>query len=168
MSKRKVPPMPTIVDKPAPRIVSLAEAQETLRRAAKPVTDWPAPAAPAQPTITPPAPAAAPLPEDPQLVPAPPPTPMPAHREYPDRRIRVSLALADGTFTLPAISVLASPYSITVLFPMREDSVNFMPFPGVEVTVSDGDRSYACYYPGASFEIPELCILGLVFIRKEE
>lgn len=87
-------------------------------------------------------------------------------QRYLAQRQSVTLELADMTFQVTAIDVIMSKYAITVLLPTDTGST-FVPKPGSELTVVLGDHNVVCYYPGASFVIPELKLMGLTFIRAE-
>lgn len=87
---------------------------------------------------------------------------------YFKQRIRVCLTLQDGTMYLPAVSVIPSEYSITILLPTDDNNVTFIPKPASAITVATGDKIWKCYFPGAHFDIPELKVIGLVFIRADE
>ncbi len=85
-----------------------------------------------------------------------------------DARTRVSLELTDGTMTMPAIDVLPGAYGVTILLPMRDDGVTFIPKPGSSVIITHGDDRWPCYFPGTHFEWIEMKCLGLVFVRADE
>jgi hypothetical protein len=82
--------------------------------------------------------------------------------------IRVSLELSDGTMTMPAIRVLPGAYGVTILLPLSDDGVTFIPKPGSSVTVGHNDKRWPCYFPGTYFEWPELQCMGLVFVRRDD
>ena len=90
-----------------------------------------------------------------------------AMAEYMSKRIRVCMVLQDGTMYLPAIAIIPSQYSLTILLPTDDNNVTFIPKPGSAISVSAGGQQYDCYFPGSHFDIPELKVVGLVFIRKE-
>ena len=87
---------------------------------------------------------------------------------YLRQRNRVTLEMADGTMSMQAIDVRESTYSVVILLPLSDGSSIFTPRPGSEVTVIKGENRWRAYYPGATFEIPELQLLGLVFIKAED
>jgi len=93
------------------------------------------------------------------------PSPM---EEYMAQRCRVTLELVDGSMSLSAVDVKQSRYGVTILLPLLDEGVTFIPKPGSEITVSESDRSWNCYFPGTHFEVPELKLLGLVFVKKDE
>lgn len=86
---------------------------------------------------------------------------------YARQRQRITLSLQDGDMSLACVDILVARYGITVLLPMADDSVIFTPRPGTELTVSQGDRSWPCYFPGVTFELPVLQCMGLVFILRD-
>jgi hypothetical protein len=85
-----------------------------------------------------------------------------------DARTRVSLELTDGTMTMPAIEVLPGAYGVTILLPMQDNGVTFIPKPGSSVVIMHDDKRWPCYFPGTYFEWPEMRCLGLVFVRADE
>lgn len=87
---------------------------------------------------------------------------------YLRQRHRVTLEMSDGTMAMACVDVKASAYSVTILLPLADGSSIFTPRPGSEVTVIKGENRWNCYYPGAQFELPELALLGLVFIKADE
>jgi hypothetical protein len=82
--------------------------------------------------------------------------------------IRISLELSDGTMTMPAIRVLPGAYGVTILLPLSDDGVTFIPKPGSSVTVGHNNERWPCYFPGTYFEWPELQCMGLVFVRSDD
>lgn len=98
----------------------------------------------------------------------PPPQGVPEKPGYLDQRNRVTLQLENGTYAVPAIDVKVSPLGVIILLPNAGDNATFTPNPGTQVTVGWGDKSWPCYYPGTSFDIPELEILALTMIRSDE
>jgi len=93
----------------------------------------------------------------------------PPEQKYLKQRCRVSLELTDGTMGLAAIAVTQTRYSVTVLLPLSDEGMTFIPQPGIEVGINapQGKR-WECYFPGTYFEIPELKLIGLVFVKKAE
>ena len=81
---------------------------------------------------------------------------------------RVSLEMADGTMGMSAIAVIPTMFSVTVLVPMTDEGTTFTPKPGSEVRITHGEKCFECFYPGANFQAPELGMMGLVFIKKQE
>ena len=86
---------------------------------------------------------------------------------YLKQRNRVTLEMQDGTMAMSCVDVKASSYSVTILLPLAEGSSIFIPRPGSEVTIVKGESRWKTYYPGAQFELPELSLLGLVFIKAD-
>lgn len=84
------------------------------------------------------------------------------------QRNRVSLEMPDGTMAMSCISVIESQYGVTILLPLSKEGSIFMPKPGTSVTVVRGEKRWPAYFPGTSFEIPELSMMGLVFVKAEE
>jgi len=95
------------------------------------------------------------------VAPAPAPAPTAA-------RTRVSLELQDGIMTMPAICVIPETYGITILLPLKDDGVTFIPKPGSSVVISHGDSRWPCYFPGTHFTWDEMQCMGLVFVRADE
>ena len=87
---------------------------------------------------------------------------------YLRQRNRVTLEMTDGTMSMLCVDTKESMYSVTILLPLADGSSIFTPKPGSEVTVIKGENRWRAYYPGATFEIPELQLLGLVFIKAED
>jgi len=87
---------------------------------------------------------------------------------YINKRCRISLELVDGAMSMAAIEVKVSKYGLTILLPLASEGATFIPKPGSEITVTQGEQSWDCYFPGIYFEVPELQLLGLAFVRKEE
>ena len=88
---------------------------------------------------------------------------------YLRQRTRVTLELPDSTMTMQAIDVLHTRYCVTILLPTNTDNATFIPKPGTELTVTEnGEEAFKCFYPGATFEVPELSLLGLTFIRSDK
>lgn len=85
---------------------------------------------------------------------------------YLSQRKRVTLELVDGSMGLNAIDVKQSRYGVTVILPM-DGGMSFVPKPGSEINVSCGDNSWPCYFPGTYFELDELGIIGLIFVKAE-
>lgn len=92
----------------------------------------------------------------------------PAEQKYLNKRCRVSLDLTDGTMRLAAIDVTQTRYSVTVLLPLSDEGMTFIPQPGIEVSINSGQNRWECYFPGTYFEFPELKVIGLVFVKKVE
>lgn len=87
--------------------------------------------------------------------------------EYTSRRHRLTLHLAESSIIITALDVVISPYSVTVLMPYNE-GVSFLPRPGAEIALEYEGVLYECFCPGLQFEIPQLKVLGIGMIRKEE
>lgn len=83
------------------------------------------------------------------------------------QRGRATLTLADGMFNMSVIDIKECQYGITILLPMKDDAGIFIPKPGAELTIGYNNRNWECFFPGTHFEIPELKLMGLVFVRKE-
>jgi hypothetical protein len=81
---------------------------------------------------------------------------------------RVSLELQDGTMTMPAITVLPETYGVTILLPLKDDGVTFIPKPGSSVVITHGEHRWPCYFPGTHFVWEEMQCMGLVFVRADE
>jgi hypothetical protein len=77
------------------------------------------------------------------------------------------LEMQDGAMSMTCIQVLDGQFSLTILLPLDDSGATFIPKPGSEITVVAKGVRQSCYFPGAHFEIPELKLLGLVFIKAE-
>ena len=84
------------------------------------------------------------------------------------QRERVTLGLTDGSMQITAVAVLASEYGVTILLPLKDDSVTFIPKPGSEIRISKEDKSWDCYFLGITFDLPALNMMGMVFVRNTE
>lgn len=86
------------------------------------------------------------------------------------RRTRVEIALPGTTFTVSAIAAIRSIHAITVILPTSGDAMTFIPRTGTEVTIRpQGGDPVDTIFTGASFDIPELGVMGLAFlIPKKE
>ena len=84
---------------------------------------------------------------------------------YVSRRKRVRMKLENGSVNMSVIAVIPDTYSITLILPISDDGFMFTPDPGSDVLLSwDGCIPKKCYFPGSQFEIPELKIMGMVFM----
>lgn len=88
--------------------------------------------------------------------------------KYLRRRNRLTFELTDSTITVPVIDIKVSKYSVTVIMPLSDNLGVFIPKPGKDVVLSWDDKSMNCCFLGSYFEIPELEIFGLSFVRTEE
>lgn len=87
---------------------------------------------------------------------------------YLSKRKRLTLELSDTTLYVTVTDAIVSKMSVTLLMPTNDNTSTFVPKPGSSVTITIDDTSYPCYYPGVTFEIGPLQLLGLTFIRAEE
>jgi len=87
--------------------------------------------------------------------------------KYLQKRCRVTLDLADGSLSVEAIAMMQTAYSITVLLPMTPGNSIFIPKPGSEITIRTADVGsvFECFFPGSYFEVEDLQLIGLVFIK---
>ncbi len=85
---------------------------------------------------------------------------------YLEQRKRVSLELSDATLFMSAIDVVKSPYGVTLLLPAG-DSTTCIPKPGSQVVLGYNGETVPCYFPGGYFDIEELGLLGLPFVRAD-
>lgn len=83
------------------------------------------------------------------------------------QKTRVTIELADGIFTMPAVSVRQSSYCAVVLIPLRDDQSIFVPKPGTELTLVHKDDRLRVYFPGSYVEYPELGVAVMAFIKAE-
>jgi len=90
------------------------------------------------------------------------------YARYLSKRRRLTLELADSEVTMSVIDVLHSRCGITVLVPQTADSTTFIPRAGSEVTLREGTTVHRCYFPGSHFEIQELNLMGLSFIKVDD
>jgi len=87
---------------------------------------------------------------------------------YFERRTRISFELNEGTYSIPAVAVEASPYGVIILLPLDDGDATFVPNPGAEVRVMHGAQVWDCFFPGTSFELPDLGVLAIAMVRKNE
>lgn len=87
--------------------------------------------------------------------------------KYLARRQRITMELPDSTVTMSAVDIVHSRCGIVVLLPQVKDGMTFIPKPGSELTLRVEDKTYTVYFPGVSFDLPELCLLGLCFVTAE-
>lgn len=85
-----------------------------------------------------------------------------------ERRTNVSIKTSDFTFTVKAICVKNSEYSLSLILPLNTDDVSFVPKVGTEVIISCFSSEFTCFYSGNITEIPELGITILSFIKNPE
>lgn len=88
---------------------------------------------------------------------------------YLSKRVRVTLELTDTTLFVNAVDAIVSNMGVTLLLPTKGEGATFVPKAGSEVTITLTDgRGFKCYFPGVTFDVDALNLLGLVFIRAEE
>lgn len=87
---------------------------------------------------------------------------------YLSQRKRVTLELVDGSMSMSAIDVKQSKYGVTVIMPLVAEGSVFIPKPGSEITVVHGENRWPCFFPGTYFELEELGLIGLTFVKAEE
>lgn len=88
---------------------------------------------------------------------------------YLSKRVRVTLELTDTTLFVNAVDAVVSNMGVTLLLPTKGEGATFVPKAGSEVTLTLPDgRGFKCYFPGVTFDVDALNLLGLVFIRAEE
>ena len=83
-------------------------------------------------------------------------------------RVRVQIGLPDTTFNVSAVAVLRSVHGLTVILPTSNDAMTFVPRTGAHVSLAFRDETAETIFTGVSFEIEELSIMGLCFIRAKE
>jgi hypothetical protein len=87
---------------------------------------------------------------------------------YLQHRGRVNFRLENGTYSVPAIDVRESPLGIIIVLPYGAQDAIFTPNPGTKVCIGWKGQSWDCYFPGTSFEIPDLGVLVITMIRSDE
>lgn len=81
------------------------------------------------------------------------------------RRFRVEIATDQMSFNISAIAVIRSIHAVTVILPTANDAMTFVPNVGANVKVHPaGGDVLDTIFTGASFDIPELGIMGLAFL----
>lgn len=84
------------------------------------------------------------------------------------RRTRVGITMGDVTFSISAIAVVKADHALTVFLPTANDAMTFIPKVGASVSVSNDGEQADTIFTGASFDIPELGVLGLAFLIPNE
>lgn len=85
--------------------------------------------------------------------------------EFLETRVPITLELADTMLMVKAVAMIETPYSVTLLIPVTKDGFTFVPKPGSSVTVLTNNSRIECYFPGTSFELADLGVLGLSFVK---
>lgn len=80
-------------------------------------------------------------------------------------RVRVQIATAEMAFTVSAIAVVRGAFGITVFLPTVGDSFGFVPRTGSKVRLVAKDLTVDTVFTGATFEIEELGVMGVVFVE---
>lgn len=87
---------------------------------------------------------------------------------YFNSRSRVSLQVENaGSYSIPAIDVIKAGFGVLVLLPAGDNDAVFIPNAGTSVDITFKNKTYSCYFPGVTGEIPDLKILVMSFIDKE-
>ena len=90
----------------------------------------------------------------------------PEARDAFGRRCSVTLNLGIGMMVVKAIDILECQYGLTMLLPLDQEGGTFIPNPGSEISIQRGDKIWNCFFPGVHFSMPEVGVLGLVFIKR--
>lgn len=81
------------------------------------------------------------------------------------QRTRVEIGTSETTFHVSAIAAIMSIHAVTIILPTANDAMTFVPRIGAKVKIKCKDSDVIdTIFTGASFEIPELGILGLAFL----
>lgn len=87
--------------------------------------------------------------------------------DYMSQRTSITLELTDTMIMVKVIDVIETSFSVTLLLPTQGDGFTFIPKPGSSVTIHNRSKQIPCYFPGTSFEVDALGILGLSFVKAE-
>lgn len=84
------------------------------------------------------------------------------------QRTRVQIATPETTFSVSAVAVVRSIHALTIIMPTVNDAMTFIPRIGARIKVQSKETGVVdTVFTGASFDIPELGILGLAFLVPE-
>lgn len=84
------------------------------------------------------------------------------------QRTRVQIATPETTFSVSAVAVVRSIHALTIIMPTANDAMTFIPRIGARIKVQSKETGVVdTVFTGASFDIPELGILGLAFLIPE-
>ena len=84
------------------------------------------------------------------------------------QRTRVQIATPETTFSVSAVAVVRSIHALTIIMPTANDAMTFIPRIGARIKVQSRETGVIdTVFTGASFDIPELGILGLAFLIPE-
>jgi hypothetical protein len=89
-------------------------------------------------------------------------------QDYMSQRHRVTLEFKEGRYAIPVIDVKVTPAAVLLILPYDSNGATFTPNSGTDVGLTCGKDSWTCYFPGTAFEVPELKVVLLAFLRKEE
>lgn len=85
---------------------------------------------------------------------------------YLERRSKVTLELQDGSMMITVIDIKESPMSVTLVLSASVEGL-FIPKAGTELNISGNGKSWHCFFPGTYFELSELGIVCLVFVKAD-
>lgn len=85
---------------------------------------------------------------------------------YLERRSKVTLELQDGSMMISVIDIKESPMSVTLVVSASVEGL-FIPKAGTELNISGNGKSWHCFFPGTYFELSELGIVCLVFVKAD-
>ena len=88
--------------------------------------------------------------------------------EWSKKRVRVQIGTKETTFNVSAVAVLRSVHGLTVILPTANDAMTFVPRTGASVSLAFRDEAVDTIFTGVSFEIEELSIMGLCFLRNKK
>lgn len=81
------------------------------------------------------------------------------------QRTRIQIATEQMSFNISAVTAIRSIHAITIILPTSNDAMTFIPNIGAKVKVQpSGGDVLETIFTGASFDIPELGIMGLAFL----
>lgn len=82
-------------------------------------------------------------------------------------RVAVQISTQEMTFNISAISIIKSIHAVTLILPSSNNTMTFIPRTGSRISIhSEVTDTLETVFTGASFDIPELGILGLAFLIK--
>ena len=90
----------------------------------------------------------------------------PVHK-YLSTKSRVSFETDAGTYTVPIVKLHRCSTGLLIMMSTAGNDSTFTPRLGAKLTIVHGEDRIPCYFPGLSFDIPELKLLVSAFILAE-
>lgn len=90
-----------------------------------------------------------------------------AKLDYYNNRRNLAIEVAGGKVLMVVVDIVVDDYGILLIGSAGSESGIFIPDPGTEVTIRDGDNSYPCYFPGAKYVLKDLGLIIMPFVRAD-